>query len=148
MIIDKIENYSRYANLTERLTKGFDFIKNTDWDKIESGTYEIDNKAVFAIVQDYDTKEIKDCVLEGHTKYIDIQYVIEGAELMGITTKKDQKEVENNVEKDYTFYEGETSFFKVEAGMFTVFFPDDLHMPCVQDGKSARVKKVVVKVQI
>ena len=148
MIIDKIENYSRYANLTERLTKGFDFIKNTDWGKIESGTYEIENKAVFAIVQEYDTKEIKDCVLEGHTKYIDIQYVIEGAELMGITTKKDQKEVENNVEKDYTFYEGETSFFKVEAGMFTVFFPDDLHMPCVQDGKSARVKKVVVKVQI
>jgi YhcH/YjgK/YiaL family protein len=148
MIIDKIENSSLYANLTERLTKGFDFIKNTDWGKIESGTYEIENKEVFAIVQEYDTKEIKDCVLEGHTNYIDIQYVIEGAELMGVTTKKDQKEVESNIEKDCTFYEGETSFFRVEAGMFTVFFPDDLHMPCVQDGKSARVKKVVVKVQI
>jgi YhcH/YjgK/YiaL family protein len=148
MIIDKIENYGLYANLTERLAKGFEFIKNTDLVQIESGTYEIENKAVFAIVQEYDTKEIKDCVLEGHTKYIDIQYVIEGAELMGVTTKKNQKVVTSNLDKDYTFYEGETTYIRLEAGMFTVFFPDDLHRPCVLDGQSSRVKKVVVKVQI
>lgn len=148
MIIDKIENYSLYANLTERLAKGFEFIKNTDLVQIEPGTYEIDNKEVFAIVQEYNTKEIKDCVLEGHTKYIDIQYVIEGAELMGVTTKKNQKVVTSDLDKDYTFYEGETTYIRLEAGMFTVFFPDDLHRPCVLDGQSSRVKKVVVKVQI
>lgn len=148
MIIDKIKNYSLYANLTERLAKGFEFIKNTDLVQIEPGTYEIDNKEVFAIVQEYNTKEIKDCVLEGHTKYIDIQYVIEGAELMGVTTKKNQKVVTSDLDKDYTFYEGETAYIKLEAGMFTVFFPDDLHRPCVLDGQSSRVKKVVVKVQI
>ncbi|SDW53534.1 YhcH/YjgK/YiaL family protein [Flavobacterium degerlachei] len=148
MIIDKIDNYSLYANLTERLAKGFEFIKNTDLVQIEPGTYEIDNKEVFAIVQEYDTKEIKDCVLEGHTKYIDIQYVIEGAELMGVTTKKNQKVVTSDLDKDYTFYEGETAYIRLKAGMFTVFFPDDLHRPCVQNGQSSRVKKVVVKVQI
>jgi beta-galactosidase beta subunit len=42
----------------------------------------------FAIIQEYNTKEIKDCVLEGHVKYIDIQYIIQGVELMGVTTKK------------------------------------------------------------
>jgi YhcH/YjgK/YiaL family protein len=148
MVIDKIENSSLYANLTERLAKGFEFIKNTDLVQIESGTYEIDNKAIFAIVQDYDTKEIKDCVLEGHTKYIDIQYIIQGTELMGVVTKNNQKAISSDLDKDYTFYEGETSFIRVEKGMFTVFFPDDLHMPCVQVGKSSRVKKVVVKVQV
>ena len=148
MIIDKIENYSLYANLTERLAKGFNFIKNTDLVQIEWGTYEIENKEVFAIVQEYDTKEIKDCVLEGHTKYIDIQYVIEGAELIGVTTKKNQKVVTSDLDKDYTFYEGKTVYIRLEAGMFTVFFPDDLHRPCVLDGQSLRVKKVVVKVQI
>jgi YhcH/YjgK/YiaL family protein len=148
MIIDKIENYSLYANLTERLAKGFEFIKNTDLVQIEPGTYEIENKAVFAIVQEYNAKEIKDCVLEGHTKYIDIQYVIEGTELMGVTTKKDQKVVTNDLDKDYTFYEGETTYIRLETGMFTIFFPDDLHRPCVQAGESSRVKKVVVKVQI
>lgn len=148
MIIDKIENYCLYANLTERLAKGFEFIKNTDLVSIQSGTYEIQDKDVFAIVQEYDTKEIKDCVLEGHTKYIDIQYVIEGTELIGVTTKKDQKATASDLEKDYTFYEGETAYIRLEAGMFTVFFPDDLHRPCVQDGLSSRVKKVVIKVQI
>jgi beta-galactosidase beta subunit len=45
------------------------------------------------------------------------------------------------------FYEGGTSFVRVEEGMFTIFFPDDLHMPCVQAGKVQELK-VVVKVQI
>jgi beta-galactosidase beta subunit len=44
------------------------------------------------IIQEYNTKEIKDCVLEGHVKYIDIQYIIQGVELMGVTTKKNQKQ--------------------------------------------------------
>jgi YhcH/YjgK/YiaL family protein len=76
MVIDKIENYTLYANLTERLAKGFEFIINTDLVQIEPGTYEIENKSVL-LVQDYDTKEKKDCVLEGHTKYIDIQYIVQ-----------------------------------------------------------------------
>jgi YhcH/YjgK/YiaL family protein len=148
MVIDSIENYNLYANLTKRIAKGFEFIINTDLVQIESGTYEIDNKAIFAIVQEYDTREIKDCVLEGHTKYIDIQYIVQGTELMGVVTKNNQKAISSDLDKDYTFYEGETSFIRIDEGMFTVFFPDDLHMPCVQAGESSRVKKVVVKVQI
>lgn len=148
MILDKIENYELYAGITERLAKGFEFIINNDLVAMASGTYDIEDKAVFAIVQEYDTKEEKDCVLEGHTKYIDIQYIIEGSELMGVTTKRDQQVVTSDLDKDYTFYEGEPAYIKLTAGMFTVFFRDDLHRPSVQDGKSSKVKKVVVKVQI
>lgn len=146
MVLDKIENYTRYANLSERMAKGFEFIKSTDLVQIESGTYKIDNDDIFAIVQEYETKEEKNTKLEGHKKYIDIQYVIKGVELMGVTTKKDQKITEVNEEKDYTFFEGETSLVRVEEGMFTIFFPDDLHRPCVKAGQIAKVKKVVVKV--
>jgi YhcH/YjgK/YiaL family protein len=148
MILDKIENYKLYAGITERLAKGFEFIINEDLVAMASGTYDIQDKAVIAIVQEYDTKEEKDCVLEGHTKYIDIQYIIEGSELIGVTTKKNQKVVTSDLDKDYTFYEGETAYIKLTEGMFTVFFPDDLHRPSAQDGKSSKVKKVVVKVQI
>jgi YhcH/YjgK/YiaL family protein len=59
---------------------------------MEPGVYEIESKSIFAIIQEYNTKEIKDCVLEGHVKYIDIQYIIQGVELMGVTTKKNQKQ--------------------------------------------------------
>jgi YhcH/YjgK/YiaL family protein len=90
MVIDKIENYSLYVTLTERMAKGFEFINNTHLATMEPGVYEIES-LFFAIIQEYNTKEIKDCVLEGH-KYIDIQYIIQGVELMGVTTKKIKKQ--------------------------------------------------------
>ena len=148
MVIDKIENYRLYSKLTKRLAKGFEFITNTDLVAIEPGKYEIDNEDIFAIVQEYDTKEVQDCVLEGHHKYIDIQYVIQGVELMGFTPLTNQVVVEEDLEKDYTFYQGETSMFRVEEGMFTLFFPEDLHRPGVKAGQILKVKKVVVKVKI
>ena len=37
---------------------------------------------------------------------------------------------------------------KVEEGMFTIFFPEDLHRPGVKLDQIAKVKKVVVKVKI
>ncbi|QKJ63757.1 YhcH/YjgK/YiaL family protein [Flavobacterium sp. M31R6] len=148
MVIDKIENYRLYSKLTKRLAKGFEFITETDLVAIESGKHQIDNDDVFAIVQEYDTKEEKDCILEGHHKYIDIQYVIQGVELMGFTPLTNQVSVEEDLEKDYTFYNGETSMIRVEEGMFTIFFPEDLHRPCVKAGQISKVKKVVVKVKI
>jgi YhcH/YjgK/YiaL family protein len=148
MVIDKIENYRLYSKLTKRLTKGFEFINDTDLVTIESGKYQIDNDDIFAIVQEYDTKEEKDCVLEGHHKYIDIQYIISGVEFMGFTPLTNQVSVEENLEKDYTFYEGDTSLIRVEEGMFTLFFPEDLHRPGVKSDQISKVKKVVVKVKI
>ena len=54
----------------------------------------------------------------------------------------------DNKENDYDFYECETTPIKVSAGMFTIFFPEDLHMPCIKAEESSYVKKVVVKVKI
>jgi YhcH/YjgK/YiaL family protein len=148
MVIDKIENYRLYSKLTKRMAKGFEFIAETDLASLESGKYQIENDDIFAIVQEYDTKEEKDCVLEGHHKYIDIQYVIKGVEFMGFTPLTDQISVEENLEKDYTFYKSNTSLLRVEEGMFTIFFPEDLHSPGVKAGQISKVKKVVVKVKI
>jgi beta-galactosidase beta subunit len=67
------------------MAKGFEFINN-HLATMEPGVYEIESKSIFALFKS--TKEIKDCVLEGHVKYIDIQYIIQGVELMGVTTKK------------------------------------------------------------
>lgn len=148
MVLDTIKNYRLYADITESLAKGFDFIINSDLETIKAGTYKIDGTAIFAIVQEYNTKKEEDCFLEGHAKYIDIQYMINGVESIGIATKKDQKILSFDIEKDYTFYDGETTEIKVEKGMFTLFFLDDLHRPCIRYGEIASVKKVVIKVLI
>ncbi len=55
---------------------------------------------------------------------------------------------EYNEQNDITFFEGERSFTKVEAGMFAIFFPNDLHMPGINVGDSEFVKKIVIKVKV
>ncbi len=86
--------------------------------------------------------------MEGHYKYIDIQYIILGVELMGVTTLANQTLVCKNEADDYSFYEGDSSLIKVDEGMFTIFFPDDLHMPCIKFNQISKVKKVVIKIRI
>jgi YhcH/YjgK/YiaL family protein len=148
MILDTLQNYQLYSAINHKIAKGFDFLCNTDLDAIPLGKHDIDGDTIFALVQEYNTKPIAECKLESHKKYIDIQYVIRGEEMMGVTTQNNQKIIEVNEEKDYTFYEGKTSLVRVSKGMFTIFFPDDLHQPCVQTETISEVKKVVIKVMI
>ena len=148
MILDTLENYQLYSTINERIAKGFAFLRNTDLDAIPSGKHDIEGDTIFALVQEYQTKPLNECKLESHKKYIDIQYVIRGEEMMGVTTQNNQKILEQDEEKDYTFYEGTTSLVRVSKGMFTIFFPDDLHQPCVQTESAAEVKKVVIKVMM
>ncbi len=148
MILDKIENYKLYANISNRINIAFDYLLNTDLEKIESGKHLIDGENIFALVQEYDTKEKEEGKLEGHYKYIDIQYVIKGVELMGVATLANQMLITKDIEKDYAFYDGDCSYIKVNEGMFAIFFSDDLHKPCIKFNEIAKVKKVVVKVSV
>lgn len=149
MILDKLENADLYASITENLKKGFDFLKNTDLSKIEIGRYEIDGKNVFALVSGYESKAHQDCRLEAHQIYADIQYIVSGREAIGFATLSGQTVTsEYNPDKDIVFFSGETTPLTLDAGMFAVFFPQDVHRPCMQISGPEKVKKVVVKVRM
>lgn len=149
MILDKLENADWYAGITENLKKGFDFLKNTDLLKIEIGRYEIDGKNVFALISEYESKAHQDCRLEAHQTYADIQYIVSGREAIGFVPLSDQSITSDyNPEKDIVFFAGETTQLIVEAGMFAVFFPQDIHRPCMQISGPEKVKKIVVKVRL
>ena len=148
MIIDKIENHKLYAGISDKIAKAFSYINKTDLINIAPGTYKIDNDNIFAIVQEYDTKDKSECKLEGHFKYIDIQYIISGVELIGVSSLVNQIAVHTDKEKDYALYESDLTFIKLEETMFTIFFPDDLHMPGLKLDKISKVKKIVVKIRI
>ena len=149
MILDKIENADLYTCISENLKKGFEFLKNTDLQSIEIGRYEIEGKDVFALVSEYDSKKPEDCRLEAHQNYADIQYIVSGKEAIGFVTLKNQEITAAYIpEKDIVFYSGETTPLILEAGMFAVFFPQDVHRPCLQIDGPEKVKKVVVKVRV
>ncbi|MBN1181735.1 MAG: YhcH/YjgK/YiaL family protein [Bacteroidales bacterium] len=148
MVIDKFENYKLYSNLSDKISRAFDFIMENDFNTMQPGKYFIDNEEIYAMVQEYDTKDLADCKLEGHYKYIDIQYMIKGSENIGVASLKNQVPTEKNEDKDYVFYVGDTSIIRVDEGMFTIFFPDDLHMPGMKAEKSSKVKKLVIKIKV
>lgn len=146
MIIDKIENSNLYKNLGERINKAFDYIKNTDLKNLASGKYEIDGENIFALISEYQTKPEPEGKLEAHRKYIDVQYVIEGEELMGYVPLGKYEILEPyKEENDIIFFKGDKSFTKVTAGMFAIFFPEDVHMPGICVESKTRVKKLVIK---
>ena len=149
MIIDKIENSGLYLNLGKRIAKAFKYINSTNFSKVKPGRYEIENEDIFAFVNEYETKDVNDCVLEAHRKFIDIQYIYSGVELIGVAPLVNQiPVVEYDEGKDCVFFNEEASFIKMTAGMFAIFFPDDLHMPGVKADSISKVKKVVIKVRI
>lgn len=149
MIIDNLSNASLYYGVSSKLKKAFEFLQKTDFETMKPGRYEIDGDNVYAMVQQYETRPLEQGAWEAHKKYIDVQYVATGSEIMGyrhIEGMKVTKEYDQSV--DCLFLEGEGDFFKVEAGFFAVFTPKDAHMPCIATTSPAEVKKVVVKVAV
>jgi YhcH/YjgK/YiaL family protein len=81
MILDTLAQWRTYAALSPRLAKGFAFLETVS-PTAALGRHEIDGDDVFALVQRYTTKPIEERVFESHRKYIDIQYVLQGREVM------------------------------------------------------------------
>jgi YhcH/YjgK/YiaL family protein len=149
MILDKLEHADWYAGINENLKKGFEYLKNTDLASLEVGKYEIDGKNVFALVSEYDSKKPEDCRPEAHKVYADIQYIVAGKEAIGHVTLNNQPTTdEYNQEKDIAFFACDTTPFILESGMFAVFYPQDVHRPCMQIDGPEKVKKVVIKLKV
>lgn len=148
MIIDKIENAHLYKNIGEGISKSFEYIRTTDLKSLPTGKFPIDGENIFALVSEYQTKSESGGKLEAHRKYIDVQYIISGEELMGYAPLGGQKVLEPyKEENDIVFFTGDKSFTKVSAGMFAIFFPEDVHMPGINTRKISNVKKLVIKVR-
>ena len=150
MIIDQLANSSLYLGVHKRLAVAFDYLRKTDLAKVEPGTYEIDGRKVYAMVQQYDTKIREKGRWEAHQKYIDVQYVHKGQELFGYANLRDLKAGMYEETKDFLPLEGggKGDFFVVREGTFVVLLPQDGHMPGIAVSSPQPVKKFVVKVAL
>lgn len=149
MITDILPNAYLYEGLNEKFKKAFRYLQETDFAAVETGRYEIDGGDIFAIVNEYETKDKHDCETEAHKKHIDVQYMVRGTEMFGYVPLTNQKPVIDYDEtNDVAIYKEDVSYIKLEAGMFIIFFPSDLHQPEVREFEPVTVKKVVVKIKI
>jgi YhcH/YjgK/YiaL family protein len=149
MIFDKIENSPLYENINPLIKRAFEYLKQTDFSRLENGKHDIEGDNLFAILQEYETMNDADAKLEAHRKYIDVHYIISGEELIGVKPLINQAPFkEYDAEEDYALYDDTCSFIKVSPMQFAVLFPGDLHKPCIKVEAAAKVKKVVMKVRV
>ena len=149
MIIDRIENASRYYSLGSGIADSLEYIKNNDLSTIPTGKYEISKDKVILIVNDYEQKCTDRIRMEAHRANIDVQYWVSGSELMGYDSLQSQEVMEPfNEEKDYGMYAGEASFTRLVPGMFAIYFPTDLHTAVIDEKCTTNVRKVVFKVRV
>jgi YhcH/YjgK/YiaL family protein len=148
MIVDRLGNRSVDAHVPPRVRQALEYLRSTKLGAVSLGRHDIDGDRLFALVQEYQTRLPGDCVWEAHRRYVDVQYIISGAERMGHASIADAvSRVAYDPEKDVALFEPGTRFVTLTAGMFAIFGPDDVHSPCVAAGEPQAVRKVVVKVQ-
>jgi len=148
MVIDYLHNAAQYYGLGNGIEQALRFLQENDLLSLENGKHPIMEDQIFAIVQEYETKDPVQEKLESHQKFIDVQYVVKGEERMGHALLQTQTPSRlYNSEDDYMLFDELPDFFSVvKEGMFTIFYPTDLHMPSIQHQQASSVKKIVVKV--
>jgi|WetSurMetagenome_2_1015567.scaffolds.fasta_scaffold317662_2 biofilm protein TabA len=151
MILDRIDNADFYAALHPQLAKAFDVLKNGKLGRKKAGKYEIDGDKVYYSILRYETKPMSEGKLEAHKKYIDIQVVLKGEEVLGYADIKGLAVAEKyDKTKDIAFFEqpAKMTTAVLKPGHFCILFPQDAHLPCCCSEKPADVKKVVIKVRL
>ena len=107
---------------------------------------------IFAIEQSYNTKLREDCFFESHIKYIDMQLILKGEEIIEIANIEDlQQSSLYDQENDYSKYDTniESSKILLKEGDVAILFPDDGHMPAIRNkGSFEQIFKTVVKLPI
>src|SRR3954468_6113010 len=131
MIYDELKEIDTYrALLGPHADAIISFLRRRDLESLADSEYPIHGRDAYAIVQTYTTKPREQCIWESHRVYADIQLIVRGREHMGrapieamtVWQQYDQS-------RDRILYSGEGEGVTVSAGQFTIFLPQDVHMP-------------------
>lgn len=150
MVADILKNRNLYAPISPRIKTALEYLVKTDFSGMEPQRIDLDGTNLYVLVQAYDSLPREQGKWECHQKYIDIQYIAEGTELIGFTNISNMKvTTPYNPEKDVAFLSGEGDYVKLKKGSYGIFFPEDAHQPKVAPGDiPAKVKKVVIKIKV
>lgn len=153
MILANLSDIVYQVVQTPNMEKALHFLRNSDLDALPLGRTLIDGNSVYAIISSYSTiVSGKILELEGHKKYVDIQYVLSGEEMIGWSSAEDVP-VTRAYDSEKDFWNGELpekklTWLKLTGGQAAILYPSDAHAPQMTRSKPAQVKKVVVKVAL
>ena len=144
MIICPWKDIKKYASVLPGIEEAFDAVNAlTDY---EAKTYPLsDGNRFFVAVG---TTKAPD-VAEAHRKYMDIQYIVKGKEVMGwADLAACEPAGDFNEDKDVGMYNGNFEYITINEGICYVAFPEDAHMPGRHLDVPNDFVKVVVKLKV
>lgn len=151
MIVDTLEHFTQYVAVHPLFAQARQWLCDTDLTALAPNQkIIIDGENLFAKTEEYMSVCSYERTFEGHRKYIDIQVIIEGAEAMEVATLKGNEPIDIPYDETAEIYKVKTqeeAKILLKASYFAIFFPQDLHKPCLNyASKSELVKKVTLKV--
>ena len=151
MIVTNINSpeLEAYASLHPRFAEAFAQMKKILAEGGEDGRIVLDEDKLFVNLQSYTTKPEQSSCFEAHKKYIDIQLVLEGEEIIGYeSADKLTLTKEYDESADYMLYALNAEYDKIKLcrGDFVILFATEPHAPAIAANTPAPVRKAVVKV--
>jgi len=148
MILDRLDRLAVYGSLHERFLRAVRWLANTEFSSLPDGRHEIDGDEVFALVATSPGRGKAGRPLEAHRRYIDIQCVLDGEDVIGYSPLEACRSLRDAYDegRDIEFFtDPPQSWLTLPAGTFALFLPTDAHAPLAGEGT---VRKVVVKVRV
>lgn len=126
------------------------YLRETDFSALAPGRHSIRGDQMIAIVQTPQTQPWETGMPEFHQRYIDIQYLLEGEEVIGYHIAQPDLALATDqlLERDIAFVHPVAMESKLilSPGMFAIFYPGELHKPCRSLTASQQIKKIVIKI--
>ncbi len=153
MIVGSLQEIEQQCNPSPFMQTAIKFLRDIQEKDLQDGRIQVEGTNVYAIIQSYDSAPVSETLkFEAHRKYIDVQYLVSGKELMGwAPLGKMMTTVPYNETKDalYGVVSPENvTFVHYGVGQAIVLFPSDAHSPGLADADSEAVKKIVVKIAL
>ena len=152
MLVTDLEHIEQRAAMSPGLKKAVGFLKSNGVRNMADGRVDIAGDRVFAIVQRYETLKPEGPKFEFHEKYIDLQCIISGEEIIGWAPLELMTITEGyNDEKDIAFgtvAQGKWTPVKLQAGQIAMLWPEDAHAPKLAVGNPSPVMKIVIKIAV
>jgi YhcH/YjgK/YiaL family protein len=153
MIVGHFNNLAKDAKYySPLLEKGLKFLQTADFSLLQDGRIDIDGDNLYGTISEYLPESKENRKAESHEKYIDIQYIIAGEEIIGYGNLDDSAEISENrlAERDAIFYKtiNMESNITLYQGMYAIFFPWDIHRPCCVLNAGRKVRKLVLKIKV
>lgn len=136
--------------INKRVANAINYLQSIHITEEDVGIHKVSDDFFYS-VQKYTTKQEEDCNLESHKKYIDIQFIVKGKEMMDIVdiSRLSIKD-EYDEEKDVSYWNISNRMMRVtlNEGDYIILYPENAHRGAIKFGECNQVLKVVGKLKV